>query len=50
MKKTLLTLNRTSVQYHRNLQYKNKGEIEILNFDKNDPNLDASDPRVINFL
>jgi predicted GH43/DUF377 family glycosyl hydrolase len=30
--------------------YNYKGEIEIMNFDKNDPNLDASDPRVINFL
>jgi beta-1,2-mannobiose phosphorylase / 1,2-beta-oligomannan phosphorylase len=30
--------------------YNNKGEIEILNFDKNDPQLDASDPRVINYM
>jgi predicted GH43/DUF377 family glycosyl hydrolase len=29
--------------------YNNKGEIEILNFDKNDPNLDYSDPRIINY-
>jgi len=29
--------------------YNNKGIIEILNFDKNDPELDASDPRVINY-
>ena len=29
--------------------YNSKGEIEILNFDKNDPDLDASDPRVINY-
>jgi len=29
--------------------YNNKGEIEILNFDKNDPDLDTSDPRVINY-
>jgi len=29
--------------------YNVKGEIEILNFDKNDPDLDASDPRVINY-
>ena len=27
--------------------YNEKGEIEILHFDKNDPDLDASDPRVI---
>jgi len=29
--------------------YNNKGEIEILSFDKNDPHLNASDPRVINY-
>jgi beta-1,2-mannobiose phosphorylase / 1,2-beta-oligomannan phosphorylase len=29
--------------------YNHKGEIEILSFDKNDPDLDASDPRVINY-
>ena len=29
--------------------YNSKGKIEILNFDKNDPQLDASDPRVINY-
>jgi predicted GH43/DUF377 family glycosyl hydrolase len=29
--------------------YNGKGEIEILSFDKNDPDLDASDPRVINY-
>ena len=29
--------------------YNIKGEIEILNFDKNDPDLDASDPRIINY-
>src|ERR1035437_1250039 len=29
--------------------YNSKGEIEILSFDKNDPDLDASDPRVINY-
>jgi predicted GH43/DUF377 family glycosyl hydrolase len=29
--------------------YNNKGDIEILSFDKNDPDLDASDPRVINY-
>ncbi len=29
--------------------YNIKGEIEILSFDKNDPDLDASDPRVINY-
>lgn len=29
--------------------YNNKGEIEILTFDKDDPDLDASDPRVINY-
>ncbi len=29
--------------------YNNKGEIEILSFDKNDPDLDATDPRVINY-
>ena len=27
--------------------YNDKGEIEVLHFDKNDPDLDASDPRVI---
>ncbi len=29
--------------------YNDKGEIKVLSFDKNDPNLDASDPRVINY-
>ncbi|MGC8864965.1 MAG: glycoside hydrolase family 130 protein [Bacteroidales bacterium] len=29
--------------------YNNVGEIEILTFDKDDPNLDASDPRVIRY-
>lgn len=29
--------------------YNSKGSIEILNFDKNDPDLDASDPRIINY-
>jgi len=29
--------------------YNNKGTIEILSFDKNDPDLDASDPRIINY-
>ena len=29
--------------------YNSKGEIEILSFDKNDPDLDASDPRIINY-
>jgi beta-1,2-mannobiose phosphorylase / 1,2-beta-oligomannan phosphorylase len=29
--------------------YNSKGGIEILSFDKNDPDLDASDPRVINY-
>jgi predicted GH43/DUF377 family glycosyl hydrolase len=29
--------------------YNNKGVIEILSFDKNDPDLDASDPRIINY-
>ncbi len=29
--------------------YNTKGEIEILSFDKSDPDLDASDPRVINY-
>jgi len=29
--------------------YNNKGEIEILSFDKDDPDLDASDPRIINY-
>lgn len=29
--------------------YNEKGEIEVVSFDKNDPNLDASDPRVINY-
>ncbi|MFA6127501.1 MAG: glycoside hydrolase family 130 protein [Bacteroidales bacterium] len=29
--------------------YNAKGEIEILKFDKNDPDLDASDPRIINY-
>ena len=29
--------------------YNSKGEIEILSFDKNDPDLDAADPRVINY-
>lgn len=29
--------------------YNKRGEIEILNFDRNDPDLDASDPRVINY-
>jgi len=29
--------------------YNSKGEIEILSFDKDDPDLDASDPRVINY-
>jgi len=29
--------------------YNNKGEIEILSFGKDDPDLDASDPRVINY-
>ena len=29
--------------------YNSNGEIEILSFDKDDPDLDASDPRVINY-
>lgn len=29
--------------------YNSKGEIEILSFHKNDPDLDASDPRIINY-
>ena len=29
--------------------YNNKGEIEILSFNNDDPDLDASDPRVINY-
>lgn len=29
--------------------YNEKGEIEVLSFDKDDPDLDASDPRVINY-
>ena len=29
--------------------YNNKGIIEILNFDKNDPDLDATDPRIIKY-
>ena len=29
--------------------YNNKGEIEILSFNSDDPDLDASDPRVINY-
>lgn len=29
--------------------YNEKGEIEVLSFDVNDPDLDASDPRVINY-
>ena len=29
--------------------YNKEGKIEILNFDKNDPDLDASDPRIINY-
>ena len=29
--------------------YNDKGEIEVLHFDKNDPDLDASDPRVIGY-
>jgi len=29
--------------------YNSKGTIEILSFDKNDPDLDASDPRIINY-
>jgi beta-1,2-mannobiose phosphorylase / 1,2-beta-oligomannan phosphorylase len=29
--------------------YKENGELEILSFDKSDPNLDFSDPRVINY-
>ncbi|MBN2813870.1 MAG: glycoside hydrolase family 130 protein [Bacteroidales bacterium] len=29
--------------------YNTRGEIEVLSFDKNDPDLDTSDPRVINY-
>lgn len=29
--------------------YNSKGEIEVMTFDANDPDLDASDPRVINY-
>lgn len=29
--------------------YNNKGVIEVLNFDKNDPDLDVSDPRIISY-
>ena len=29
--------------------YNSKGEIEVLHFDKDDPDLDASDPRVIGY-
>jgi predicted GH43/DUF377 family glycosyl hydrolase len=29
--------------------YDENGKIRVLNFDKNDPNLDATDPRVINY-
>lgn len=29
--------------------YDEQGKIKVLHFDKNDPNLDASDPRVINY-
>ncbi|NWJ52642.1 MAG: glycosidase [Bacteroidetes bacterium] len=29
--------------------YNHEGELEILSFDKNDPDLDASDPRIINY-
>ena len=29
--------------------YNDKGEIEVVSFDENDPDLDASDPRVINY-
>jgi predicted GH43/DUF377 family glycosyl hydrolase len=29
--------------------YNSQGEIEVLSFDKNDPDLDTSDPRVINY-
>jgi len=29
--------------------YNDRGEIEVLNFDKNDPDLDTSDPRIINY-
>jgi hypothetical protein len=47
----LFTLNRTRVLNITGIyKYKNKGEIEILNFDKNDPHLDASDLRVINYM
>lgn len=29
--------------------YNDRGEIEVLNFDKNDPDLDTTDPRIINY-